>query len=131
MSEYKVDPLSRVKIRMIANKIRQVLGIENALRVDVIALLEKVLPILVENFTYEYVSDDKLSVMALTIPAENKIIIRESVYIGAYNGNGRDRFTIAHEIGHFFLHRDIKVRLARGNETIRAYENPEWQADAG
>lgn len=41
-----------------------------------------------------------------TIPSENRIRIREDVYERACNGYGRDRLTMAHELGHLLLHRD-------------------------
>ena len=39
--------------------------------------------------------------------------------------------TIAHEVGHVLLHSEQNIQqLARTNkETIKPYENPEWQAD--
>ena len=62
------------------------------------------------------------------------IYIREDVYIGALNGNGRDRFTIMHEIGHCYLHKKQNIKnvnnvFARGKVKIPAYRDPEWQAD--
>ena len=39
-----------------------------------------------------------------TFPDEHIIRIREDVYLGAVNGCGRDGMTIAHEVGHLFLH---------------------------
>ena len=35
---------------------------------------------------------------------ENCIKIREDVYERAIKGYGRDRFTLAHELGHFLMH---------------------------
>ena len=56
--------------------------------------------------------------------------IREDVYERATMGVPRDIFTIAHEIGHALLHDDIEeIALARNDENIKAYENPEWQAN--
>ena len=128
---YKAEPLSRRQIRMLVREIRKKLGIHDKKMVDVIKLLENILPILYgEDFSYEIVPDEELDVMALTTPNEGKILIRESVYIGAYEGSGRDRFTVMHEIAHFFLHRGMTVRLARGTEEIHPFEDPEWQADA-
>nr|WP_305147469.1 ImmA/IrrE family metallo-endopeptidase [Butyricicoccus faecihominis] len=57
--------------------------------------------------------------------------IRNSVYEGACCGNGRDRFTLAHEIGHFFMHRDVDLALSRIDERndVPAYRKSEWQAN--
>ncbi len=57
------------------------------------------------------------------------IYIREDVYYRACDGNARDLFTIAHELGHLFLHSNQNVELARAEMNIKAYENPEWQAN--
>lgn len=131
MQDYKAKPLSRKKIRGAAHQIREILGIKDQVCIDVIKLLEQILPMIFEDeFNYEIVEDNEIGVMALTTPNEGKILIRNSVYEGAVNGNGRDRFTIMHEIAHLFLHRGMTVRLARRGEEIEIFEDPEWQADA-
>ena len=40
--------------------------------------------------------------------------------------------TVAHEIGHLFLHENDSVALCRlaPTDKLRAFEDPEWQADA-
>ena len=80
----------------------------------------------------EIVEDSKLSnEYAVTAPDKNKILIRESVYKNACNGVPRDRFTIAHEIGHLLLHRGITQTFAC-SQFISDHsfeEDAEWQAD--
>ena len=68
----------------------------------------------------------------LTDPKNGKIYIREDVYEGACNGVGRDRLTMAHELGHYLMHRDVATGLARvgDGEEIPTYCDPEWQANA-
>ena len=67
---------------------------------------------------------------AEALPQRNLMRIREDVYINASNDIGRDRFTLAHEVGHFILHGEGRVALARTNEeNIPAYRKPEWQAN--
>lgn len=67
-----------------------------------------------------------------TYPSRNLIRIREDVYLGAVSGCGRDRLTIAHEIGHLLLHEDDCIALCKlaPNEKLRPFEDPEWQANA-
>ena len=66
-----------------------------------------------------------------TLIGKNTIKIREDVYERAYAGYGRDRLTIAHEIGHLILHKPENISLTRAdNVAIPAYLNPEWQANA-
>lgn len=82
------------------------------------------------KFEYEIVEDHELYNKYAETDILNKIIkIRESVYLGASKGNVRDRFTIAHELGHFILHSIGGFSLARHIEKIEVYENPEWQAN--
>ena len=62
----------------------------------------------------------------------NPIFIRSDVYEGAYNGNGRDRFTITHEISHYLLIRDFgcPLYLPRCFGEVQPLQNPEYQANA-
>ena len=82
------------------------------------------------EFVFEVVSDDDMpDEYAVTLKKKKKIIVRESVYYGACDGNERDRFTIAHEVGHYLMHSKQSLRLARSSRKIKTYEDPEWQAN--
>ena len=54
------------------------------------------------------------------------------MYLRAVSGEGRDRLTIAHEVGHLFLHDNDSIALCRldPSEKLKPYEDPEWQANA-
>lgn len=62
-------------------------------------------------------------------PDSRTMYIRESVYNGAEIENPRDRFTLAHELGHCLLGHGNNCTFARTNDPVPAYANPEWQAD--
>lgn len=64
-------------------------------------------------------------------PFEYCIRVQEPVYVKAMNGDGHCRFTIAHELGHFFMHRTQTLAFGRKaeNGNIPPYRNSEWQAD--
>lgn len=80
------------------------------------------------DFNFEIVSKSELGDdHGRTHPDKNLIKIREDVYNAACNGSGRDRFTMAHELGHLFLHRDIQ--FSRATVPHEIYEDSEWQAD--
>lgn len=82
------------------------------------------------TFSYEYVRSDELPeyTYAYYDPINNIMKIDEEVYLKAYNGDGRHRFTLAHEIGHYFTCDEITyARSSRDN--IPAYCDPEWQAN--
>lgn len=67
-----------------------------------------------------------------TYPSKNIMRIREDVYLRVAAGEGRDRLTIAHEVGHLFMHEDDSIALCRlaPDEQLKPFEDPEWQADA-
>lgn len=99
----------------------------------VVRFLENILPILIPDFQLEIVPREEMgNKHGETYPSKNLIRIREDVYMNAVEGNGRDRLTIAHEIGHLLLHDDDSIALCRlePNEKLKPYEDPEWQADA-
>ena len=100
-------------------------------RLDVLGLLELRLPEIVEDFHFEIVEDSFLDVLALTRPDQWHMQVRQSVYDSAMADDGRHRFTLAHEVGHLFLHQGAEAyaRRASYTQTHKAYEDSEWQAD--
>lgn len=123
-------PLSRKKIRNFTNALREICDKSLAHEFPIIHFLENIMPIFFDSFEYDIVPDNELDCEARAFPNSNRILIRESVYDGAYYGNPRDLFTIAHEIGHMFLHREDTISFARSKgKELKSYENPEWQAN--
>jgi Zn-dependent peptidase ImmA (M78 family) len=63
---------------------------------------------------------------------EQVIRIREDVYHGAIRGMGRDRMTVAHEVGHYILlvAQGLKLYRSFTVSKIEAFRDPEWQAKA-
>lgn len=132
MSTYIASPMSRAKIRKVVNKIRDVMGLGEKDYFDVVRFIEYYLHEIFPDFYLEIVPIHKMPFKyAEAIPETKCIKIREDVYDGAVNGNPRDRFTLAHEIGHLWLHRPGRITLARSTkkEEIPAYKCPEWQAN--
>lgn len=130
---FVAQPMSRRNIRNLANFFRKELGLTNEKYFPVIQVLEWGLAIIDEDFQYEIQDMHEMGTRhGLTYPDQSKIIIREDVYENAINGLGRDRLTIAHEIGHYLMHDTKNLALARtGNgQKIAAYLDPEWQANA-
>jgi len=124
---YKVKPLKITDIREIAHWLREQFQIKQAY-VDLIKLYDFVLPGIgvVIDICEESELKDK---HGETFPNEGIIKIREDVYEGACDGNGRDRFTLSHELGHLILHSGISLARQPNIATHRAYEDSEWQAD--
>lgn len=129
---FKVKPCSRADIRRFTQKVRHFLGV-SALNFPI----TKILDLLTrgdEKFNYNIVPDDELpmNVHACWDPSEYVMYIKESVYDGACEGKGRDRMTLAHELGHYLLHTDQYPKMCRAfsRHEIRAFESSEWQAKA-
>ena len=123
-------PRSRLDIRCIAQGIRKHCKFKD--RFPIVHFLEIIMPCFDEKFQLIVVEDNELpNCYAKANPAEHIIFVRESVYLGAINGNGRDRFTLCHEFGHYILHKSTSIFFLRIQEgkKIPAYREPEWQAD--
>lgn len=130
-----VPALKIVEIRKVAIKIRSILtvcGAPAAGRLDIIKVLDIFLPSILPNFECEIVEDTSLNGdLARTYPDKQLIQVAKSTYDAARNGDGQSIFTIAHEIGHLFLHRNISTyaRAASVKAPPITYCDSEWQAD--
>jgi len=127
------QPISGQEIREITNQIRDLVGLTNDFYFPIVPFIEQVMPQIFSGFCYDIVDISEMKgLYAEALPQLNLMRIREDVYNNALNDIGRDRFTLAHEVGHFILHGEGRVALARVNERIiiPAYKKPEWQANA-
>lgn len=132
MNSYIAAPTSRAKIRRLVLYLRDQFNLRDVKHFPIVHFLEFGLTQIDENFQLEIVTIDKMpNEYAITYPEKSKIVIQEDVYENAVEGKGRDRFTIAHEIGHYIMHRPGMMGLARNikNESVPAYRSPEWQAN--
>lgn len=130
MISYCVEAKSRRDLREIAQSIKRILGIENMFKIPIVQLLDIFCDVF-DNFSYEIVEDVYMEKgkHAETDVVTGHIKIKESIYIGACNGIGRDRMTIAHEIGHFITLCVYGFKLSRYfGKNIKMYNDPEWQA---
>lgn len=125
-----VTPISTKRLREYANIFRTSLKPKTE-KFPVLLFLEIILPQLFDNFSFHPVGKEKMGQNhGLTYPSKGKILIRTDVYEGACKDNGRDRFTIMHEIAHLLLHRNIPASYARTtSEGHPCYMDAEWQAD--
>lgn len=126
----KCTPTSKHKLRELAKKIRE--------HYDIKDICFPIYEILEKNFDdgtliYEVVEelDSRLGIdeLALYIPNQQKMLIKESVYIELLNGIGRSRFTLAHEFAHYILLTLLGYTVELVDDKPEAYENPEWQAN--
>lgn len=127
--EIVVPPLSRYDIRNIAKKFRERFGKGDKLFFPIVEVME-ILAYYGKNFNLEYVPVNEMkNFHGLTLP-DGTIKIREDVYERAANGNGMDRDTMAHELGHWLLHRGNKAHPKLSGDKVPVYMSPEWQAKA-
>ncbi len=126
-----VTPMSTKMLREYADIFRRSLKPKTD-KFPVLLFLEIILPQLFENYSFHPMSKDVMGENhGLTYPGKGKILIRDDVYEGAIQDNGRDRFTIMHEIAHLLLHSNIPASYARTtSEGHPCYMDAEWQADS-
>lgn len=132
MSEFLVPPASKRDIQKLALMVRQRFGLENIAFFPVVEMIEVALPAFDSEFNFEIIEDSEFGQDAANYNSQlNLMRIRQSVYDGACNGNGRDRFTLAHELGHYFMHRNVDLAMSRIDSTynVPAYRKSEWQAN--
>ena len=125
------EPLSTKEIIRQADLIRKSLKLNKQLYFPVVEFAEVIIGEIDSSYNFIVCEDNELpDKYACYNPSNNTMTVRNSVYELACNDDGRHRFTFAHEIGHYFLHRE-GVALARvsSDVEIKTYMNPEWQAN--
>ena len=125
-----MPPLTLEEIREKVRSIRKIFGLSEDGYVDIVKVFES-LPDYGVDIEIDAI-EDMDNKHGQTYPAKPKIVIREDIYERACEGHGRDRLTIAHEIGHLFLHGTDKISLARVEKeyAVPTWCDPEWQANA-
>lgn len=128
---FVVPPLKKKSIYDTAAEIRgmfsKLVGPEPRLPLGIIY---EVLPEVLPGFRLEICMHAELgNDHGRTFPEELLIQLREDVYDGMCSGNGRDRFTGAHELGHLFLHKSVPLARKVVGTDVPIYRNSEWQAD--
>jgi Zn-dependent peptidase ImmA (M78 family) len=132
MSEYKATPTSRNHIRHFVKHIRTMIGYTNSLYFPIVEFVELCLPDIFPDFELEIIPHEEMkNKCGETSPSQHKIILNENIYYQAVDGDGFARLTVAHEVGHLFLHDTNSISLCKlqPGETLKAFEDPEWQAD--
>lgn len=112
-----------------ANSVRVKFNLSDDEKFPIIELLE-VMSNNLDQFELHIEEKHKMNgAEGYTAPDGSFIALSEDVYNGACNGNGRYRFTVAHELGHYFLHSNRLLPRAPKNHTLKAYELSEPQAN--
>jgi transcriptional regulator with XRE-family HTH domain len=124
-----VPPLSTKVIRDFAEKVRSVFVEDENIEFPIMDVMEFRLDLIFNGF-YVDVRDSEYmgDLEGRMLSGENGIALREDVYVGAWTGNRRDRFTVCHEFGHFLMHRTVTMARAR-DDSDKIFCDSEWQAD--
>lgn len=124
-----VPGMSTAAIANAALEVRKVFGATTEPLFPVVAVYE-LLDVLVDGGHFEVVEDDAMGEdEARTFPDRGLIQLRQSVYDGAAQGQGRPRFTMCHELAHLVVHRNISFSRVNPVAPPKIYQNSEWQAD--
>jgi Zn-dependent peptidase ImmA (M78 family) len=117
-------------IEKIALEWRFGLGLDDVAYMPIIEVMEQVLDhklgrftLLIEDASYMGAAE------GLTDPNGEFIMLREDVYRRACQGNPRDRFTAAHEFGHWVMHTQVQLARASPGEMIKPFRLSEPQAN--
>ena len=125
----EVPPCSRVEIRNFAREIRKAFHWDEAY-FPVVDIVDLVLPRMDDSFLLVIEEEDVMGAdHGRTMPDQNIIMLRQDVYDGACGGRGRDRMTIAHELGHLFIHSGLPLTRRISREEIPPFRSSEWQAN--
>lgn len=129
---FRVKPLSRNGIDQKAQNIHKEFGIQGFC--DIISLLDALVSLGYVELAVLSISEWKQKwrhIEAFYNPPDNTIYVREDIYEDACDQKTRARFTIAHELGHYFLHKNqpALTRFEPFTEEHKIYEDSEWQAN--
>ena len=126
--DYIVPPRSWANIASLTDSIRIQFSLSDTPNFPVMDFLERVL--FQKMGVVELEVGDKAEMgpyEGLTDQSGRTIILREDVYEDAWNGDGRARFTVAHELGHLFMHTGIPMARAAGS--VKPFRLSEPQAN--
>jgi len=131
---YIAEPIQRNKLRALANLLREHSGHKDELYFPIVQFVEHKMPRLFPDFNLEIVPKSHFpkNTHGETSIDERVIRIREDIYLGAITGEGRDRMTLAHEVGHYTLlvAKGLKLYRSFDEAQFEAFRDPEWQAKA-
>jgi IrrE N-terminal-like domain len=120
---YDSDGLSIPNLVRRALDLRSVFEVADFENVDIISVIEFKLPLLIPDFRLIVLKDSEVDGNAKTTFVPPRIIVRQSIYRAAYNGDKFSRFVLAHELGHIILHSKFKNETVHSTRTNEYSEN--------
>lgn len=129
-NDYKAPPLSWAKVDALTQKLRSNLQLSQIKYLPIVEIIEKICYERLELFEFQVRNQKEMgSDEGLTCPKGEFIRIRSDVYEGACDGNARARFTLSHELGHFFMHANVPLARTSPNQRLPAFRSAEKQAN--
>lgn len=109
------DLLSDDEIEREANRLRESLGLHEGPIFNIVLLLETKMPSLIRGFRMEIFTRDQKHIEAFSRTLPPRLYLRKDIHSLALRDDPRTRFTVAHELGHLWLHAR-HARLHRGGD---------------
>ncbi len=140
MDKYIVSGLKIIDIRLFVQNLKKLLKLPDYEYVNIVKILD-IISVLFSQiglpFNYIVKIDDdpifEKNEEAFTDMKTGIIYFKESVIENACRKRyHRSSFTIAHELGHYFLHYlndNVKLSRVSSDTEVPVYKSPEWQAD--
>jgi Zn-dependent peptidase ImmA (M78 family)/transcriptional regulator with XRE-family HTH domain len=124
-----VPPMSTDALRKFAEKVRSAFVEDDQIEFPIMDVIEFRLGKVFDGFYIDIRDQESMGEdEGRVIGGTKGIALREDIYEGAWGGNGRDRFTACHELGHFLMHRTVTMARTR-EDTDKIFCDAEWQAD--
>ncbi|NEH55740.1 ImmA/IrrE family metallo-endopeptidase [Rhizobium leguminosarum] len=133
---YTSTGLTTPKMMTVALRYRDEFDMQHVELVDIVDIIEFKLVQRFPDFRLVIARDAEMKEDALAEPLKSRITVRQSVYVAACDGDFEARFVLAHELGHFLLHREKDVSMhsdprgaVQAIRGMKATESTEDQAD--
>ncbi|NYJ09785.1 hypothetical protein GGI64_000804 [Rhizobium leguminosarum] len=133
---YTSRGLTTPEMMVKALAVRNDFEIAHVERVDIVSILEFKLVQRFPRFRLIIRQDSEMETNAFADPANDRIVVRRSIYRAACEDNPEARLILAHELGHFLLHREKHVTMhmdpsgsIQPIKRMSATESTEDQAD--
>jgi Zn-dependent peptidase ImmA (M78 family) len=128
--DFVVPSKSWFQIRQLTDFLRSRLGQAENPRFPIMEMMERVLDQRLGLFLLLVQARAEMGTAeGLTAPDGTSIRLREDVYEKAWSGEGRARFTAAHELGHWAMHTNVPFARVDSKATPPGYMSGEPQAN--
>lgn len=128
--DYKAPPLSWAKVDALASSVRDSLQLNDIKYLPIVEIIEKICYERLDLFELQIRDRSEMgSDEGLTCPKGEFIRLRSDVYEGACKDQVRPRFTLSHELGHFFMHTNVPLARSKMTDRLPPYRSAEKQAN--